>query len=76
MQVPLPPPIFATLDTDGDGGARTADADRCKEELGALRNLATELHAALRRSEDENAVLKGIFSCTYTSFLPLSAMQW
>lgn len=57
-KVPLPPPIFATLDTDGDGGARTADADRCKEELGALRNLATELHAALRRSEDENAVLK------------------
>ena len=30
-----------------------------KEELGALRNLATELHAALRRSEDENALLKG-----------------
>lgn len=32
-----------------------------KEELGALRLLASELHAALRLSEEENLLLKGMF---------------
>ena len=32
-----------------------------REEMSALRHLASELHAALRLSEEENLLLKGLF---------------
>ena len=35
------------------------------EEMSALRNLASELNAALRLSEEENLLLKGKYTITY-----------
>ena len=47
----------------GSGCPPVSTAAPCEdqEELGALRHLATELHNALRLSEEENVVLKGTF---------------
>lgn len=64
----------AVVDLAGQHHRQPTPEQIDREEMSALRHLASELHAALRLSEEENLLLKGVdlIISPLKSFIPIS----